>query len=523
MKFLQKIKKHRVTIVLGLGVILVISVFLSTRNESDPTSTSDTTPVPANPTTVTVVQANELSNQANSTALGQVEAKNKAFVTTETGGQVARVNVTEGQQVTSGQVIAVLRNDAQRSAVRQAEANLASAKAAAAQSDIGTSNAEVALAQAIDTANNALQNAYSSSQRIVIRDIDQFFSNPRSGFIGAKIGSGSLASQLNRLRTELRTILPNWSRIATTEAPSAPDATQAIDVSVEYTKTTEQLINTLITALENEDAGARYTQAQLRSLQTTLTQRRDTLASIRTKLQNARSQIKTNENKLAQATLGGSTAELSSAQAQIQQAEASLEDARTALENTFLRAPISGQVDNFDLSLGEYLTPGTAVATITQKDGVQINAYVRTEIANALDVGTEVRIDNDRAGTITAIAPSTNSQNGKVEVSITTKSSTDFTIGDTVKVTLPRIETNSTQTKIRIPITAVRFSGESTSVLQVDDAQQLFATEVTLGQTEGDTVVVSSGISSSTPIVLDVRGKQIGQTVEIESPAAQNR
>jgi RND family efflux transporter MFP subunit len=280
------------------------------------------------------------------------------------------------------------------------------------------------------------------------------------------------------------------------------------------------LVNTLITALNNESGGGNYSNAELRSLQSQLTQTRDGLLSNKNGQQGALTQINNARDQVAQATISGTNSELSSAQAQIDQARASLRSAESRLANTYLRAPIAGTVDALDLTLGQFIPGGTTIAEITNQNALEITTYVSTNERERIQTGNEVKIGTEYTGTITSIAPAADRASGKIRVTISTSEAT-FTIGSTVEVTFETqgSETSTTikDTPLQIPITAIRFTGKETAVLQVDTEGVLYATPVILGDTVGNTINVVSGISSSTLLVRDVRGKQAGDMVTVES------
>jgi multidrug efflux pump subunit AcrA (membrane-fusion protein) len=66
-----------------------------------------------------------------------------------------------------------------------------------------------------------------------------------------------------------------------------------------------------------------------------------------------------------------------------------------------------------------------------------------------------------------------------------------------------------------IPITALKVAGETYTVLTVEEGV-LVARDVELGTLLGDKVVITSGVTLDTPIVIDARGLRVGQNVTIK-------
>lgn len=506
--------RHRLTLGLATCALLVAFIASSLVGSDDATTTEEATP--ANPNTVSIVTPNSLANGEGFSVLGNVEASNRALVTTEVGGQIANIRVQEGDVVNASTIIATLKNESQQAAVAQAEAALAAAEAGAAQSNVGTESAESTLNQAIQSGRTTVSSSYSTAQRTVLNDIDRFFSNAESGAIGSRIGSGQQVTSLNSQRVTLRETLPAWEILSESSLDTATTVEDALRTSEQYTNEVITLINTLITAVNDESPNSRYSATELRNLQSNLSRSRETLLGTRSSIQNTLSQITSARNSLTQATIGGTTGELSSAQAQINQAQASLRSAQNQLNNTILRAPIAGTVDKVDLTLGQFVPGGTTIAEITNQSALEITAFVSTNDRTRIQVGDEVTIDDSISGTITAIAPAADNASGKIPVTIAA-SDTSLTIGANVQVSFPNTNPINAVSNngLKIPITAVRFSGSDAAVMRVDDENKLYAQAVTLGDTVGNVVTIQGGLSSTTPIVRDVRGKQVGDTVTI--------
>ncbi|HET7498603.1 MAG TPA: efflux RND transporter periplasmic adaptor subunit [Candidatus Eisenbacteria bacterium] len=78
------------------------------------------------------------------TANGYVVARRRASVSTEVAGRLEALYVAEGSRVREGQMLGVLRNDEQRAAVRSAQADLSTARAARAEAEASAYEAGLA-------------------------------------------------------------------------------------------------------------------------------------------------------------------------------------------------------------------------------------------------------------------------------------------------------------------------------------------------------------------------------------------
>jgi len=84
-----------------------------------------------------------------------------------------------------------------------------------------------------------------------------------------------------------------------------------------------------------------------------------------------------------------------SAEARLRDAQAALHLAEAQMNQSVVRAPIDGEVYQFDLKRGSYLTAGDAVAMIGRLDRVQVKVYVDERDLGRVAKGMPVRITWD--------------------------------------------------------------------------------------------------------------------------------
>lgn len=84
-----------------------------------------------------------------------------------------------------------------------------------------------------------------------------------------------------------------------------------------------------------------------------------------------------------------------SAQARLKDAEARLHLAEERIAQSVVRAPLGGEVYQFDLKQGAYLNTGDAVATIGRLDRVKVTVYVDERDLGRVKRGQPVRITWD--------------------------------------------------------------------------------------------------------------------------------
>ena len=135
--------------------------------------------------------------------------------------------------------------------------------------------------------------------------------------------------------------------------------------------------------------------------------------------------------------------------------------------------------------------------------------------AELLTIGDEVKIDTIATGTIAAIGGSIDPTTGKVAVKISVYKNSDLQNGSTVSIAFIAAKSTDT-TEVTIPLAAVKMTGSGPVVFTVDSERNvLIANAVTLGDIRGEVVVVISGITNQTTIVLDARGQKEGSEVTV--------
>jgi membrane fusion protein (multidrug efflux system) len=129
----------------------------------------------------------------------------------------------------------------------------------------------------------------------------------------------------------------------------------------------------------------------------------------------SRSQSQFLETKAREQQVPIAEADYKSALASVERAKAALQQAQLNLAYTHITAPISGQVTQKSVDLGQYVSPGQLLFTIVPLDKVYVTAnFKETQLANVAP-GQRVRLhvdtySGDFEGVVDSIAGATGSQ-----------------------------------------------------------------------------------------------------------------
>lgn len=462
---------------------------------------------------VTLTTSSEYAGNSTLSVIGTVRAFSEALITTEVAGRVTGVNVDLGQVVHAGAVLATLENASERAALLTAQGVYEAALAAAAQNDVGVDQSATALTSAEDGAVSTFMSAYTTINGTVINSIDTFFSSPDARVPGLKIDGQGLTGELNTERVAYQALLEGWlDKVNTINNDS--DLESELKYAKVNVERTIRLIDTFMHLFNNQDNNSRYSDAELLAFSSTYTNLRATLIGTESGIDSALNRLQSALNELVKSELAATGGSVSVADAQVKQAQGSLASAQANLNKTILRTPISGTVNSILIRQGDFVNSFTKVAEVANNNALEIVTYVSDIEKNLLNIGDKVLIEDEFEGIVTQIAPALNSETRKTEVRVATDSS-EIDNGDTVRLTKKSTEDNNPNSKIFVPLTAIKFSQEDGFMFTVVDGI-LVENPVELGRITGGSVQVTKGLTATDQFVLDVRGMVTGEEVEIK-------
>jgi membrane fusion protein, multidrug efflux system len=223
-------------------------------------------------------------------------------------------------------------------------------------------------------------------------------------------------------------------------------------------------------------------------------------------------------------------------QSQLDQARAQIIKTEALIDQKLIRAPFSGQLGTRQIEVGQYLTPGAKIVTLTDLSMLYVNFTLPSQMRSEISVGQKVNITADAfpgrtfSADITTIEP---------QVSADTRTMTvQATMGNPEGALLPGMFVNAavvlpTQSNVLVvPETAVEYTlyGDSVYVIREDgkDANgspllKAMRTPVKTGMRVGGKVVILQGLESGERVIAAGQVKvQNGARVAIsDSPEPQ--
>lgn len=444
---------------------------------------------------------------------GTVVAARDADLGFAATGRISAVYADVGKRVGAGAVLAEIENGdlaaalaQKRSALSEAEADLASLQAGTRPEEIAVASAAVANAEA-DLA-DALRSAYTASDDAVHNKADALFANPRTNpELSFAVSNKALETAVEQGRAALEPLLASWvllvSGLSSASAESEAPRAQAYAASV-------------ASFLVDANTAVNQGLPDSTTSSATLSSYASSLATARTSVDSAAAALTTDLNALAAARKNlalkqaGATADALAAQAAaVAAAAADVEQARAALAKTRVVAPFAGIVTRMDAKKGETVSPSSPLISL-QSDGIfQIEAYVPEVAIAQVAVGNPATTTLDAYGAsaefssvVVAVDPAETIRDGvpayKTTLSFLARDPR-IRSGMTANVA---ITTGRLQDAIVIPSGAVLRSGGAAQVSLVEGGAKR-ARAVTLGASPAlGQVEIVSGLSAGDVILL---------------------
>jgi len=316
------------------------------------------------PVQVAPVEYGSLSGSNQLT--GTVEPEDNVEVTAPTSAEITEIYVEQGDTVQQGETIAQLDDSQEQNTVQQQQASVDQAQAGLASAETGVTTAR----QNRDQAVAALEQAQASLEE-ARQNQGNSQDNAQYQVENAELALEQTQQSFNRV-SELY-------EAGLTSQQNYEDAQNAVENA----------------RLSLEQARLGQTQAESEV----------GLASLEASVDQAETGV-----EIAETSIDNAQASVSQAQATVDQAVASLESSQDNAADKVITAPVSGEVTDVALEVGQMASPQSPFATIVSTNNLNATVNVLPDQLNNLNVGDEVEIEVDGSeetytGTISYISP----------------------------------------------------------------------------------------------------------------------
>jgi len=179
--------------------------------------------------------------------------------------------------------------------------------------------------------------------------------------------------------------------------------------------------------------------------------------------------------------------------------------ARKSVADTVVRAPFEGVVGERLVSVGDYVTRGTKVATVMRVNPLRLEITVPAQYVTAVAAGSPVTLEVDAypgetfTGRVRFVSPALQADTRALVVEAEVANA-DGRLKPGLFATA-RIEQAAKSPALLVPAAAVQKTGSTAQVFVVADGRAE-ARLITLGLTEGDRVEAASGLKAGDQVVV---------------------
>lgn len=392
------------------GVVIVAIIIFSRGGNND--ALYDTS---------TVERATLRSEVSVTGKVNPVKAVDLSF---EQTGTISYITGDVGDQVAAGQMIASLDTSALLTQLHEAEASLATAKAALAALTRGTrpeelvvleqkvSNAQTALSDAQQALRDKIRDSYTRVDDAIHSNADDLFSNPNTVQPSLKYTTSDqqLARDLENMRVELGSALTEWSSMIGQLQTADVKALDSYSVkSQAWLAKTASFLDKLAQAVSQFPYTNTISQTTLTTYTTNVSAARTSVNVAITNLTTAKEKMSTasgslllSQKELSLSQAGATQEDIDEQNARVANAQATVNRMNTQLGKATLRSPFSGVITSLPLEKGAVVTPSSVVATVMTANALEIIAYIpEVDIADVTP-GKTARITLDAYGDTTA-------------------------------------------------------------------------------------------------------------------------
>ncbi|MCT7955218.1 efflux RND transporter periplasmic adaptor subunit [Laspinema palackyanum] len=497
--------------------------------------------------------------------VGTLEAQQAAVVRPEMAGRVSQINVKAGDKVSRGDIIARIDTREIEARLRQAqaaqaraqsrvaelqagtrpeeiaqgEARLAAAEARLAEVLAGTRPEEIAQAQArLRQAEARLAQLRAGTRPEEIAQAEARLQQAKSGLESLRAGSrgdeiaqaqaqiadAQARVELTTERVERNRELADQGAISrdrfdevVTESRRAQADLQRFRQRVEELEKQRQedIIGAELQVTEAEQAlaqqqrGARpeeiaQAQAEVAEAQQLLNQREN--GARPEEIARAEAEVEETRQELRQLENGTRPEEIDQAQAQVAEAIAQVRALEVQLQDANVVAPFEGIVGDIPAKVGDVVSIGQELTTLTQNDALELRLSIPLERGADLKLGMPVEITDANGqplsvGKVSFVSPTVNSDSQTILAKASFANQGQLRDRQFVRAKLVWDERNN---RIVVPTTAITFQGEERFIFVArgEDPVTAERVAVTLGLVQGDRAEVIEGLANGDRIVI---------------------
>jgi HlyD family secretion protein len=291
---------------------------------------------------------------------GRIEA-DETDIGAKTGGRVTQILVREGDEVKTGQVVAVIQDQEVNQQLQAAIAQVNAARQDEAQARLQVSVAE---SRILESQANLAQAKEDSQGRV--SQAESTVAASRTQIAQAKAQVLQAQAEVRRAVSQLKLAKSDRDRYAELGAEGVISR-QQLDQVQTAADTAQATLETARATLIAQIAAVKTAEEQLKAVQGSLVQTRSTSIN---------ATIRTNQLMAYQQQKEQAQTQLMAAKAKVQAAIANQQQLQKRLDSFTVKSPINGTVQDRPIEPGAVVTSGKTLLTVINPQAVYLRAYV---------------------------------------------------------------------------------------------------------------------------------------------------
>jgi HlyD family secretion protein len=484
----------------GAGLYFRDDIFGLISPQSDTTVNAQGPGDRADPTSLTTTTIRPATESAQVSASGNIEVSNQRPVVLQVDGIVTQVAVEVGDEVAADDLLVALDTADLERAVAQAELNLANAQAQLDQLLETTNAADIASVQAsLASAQENLAEVQAGPSQAELAAAEANLAAAQASYQELLAGPSDaeltqLSASLEKASIDLQQAQWDYDKVAYAGDGAASQAAALQQATIDYEAAKADYEITVEPASE----------AELQDALSAIQSAQDQLDNLRAQptaadLAEAEAQVASAQANLEDLLNGSSDAERRSAEISVEQARLDLEETQTQLAQAQLRAPIAGTTLSVDVEVGQKINAGTSAVTLADLNDLELTVNVaevdvsKIQPGQGADISIDALPDQTFSGTVTRIAPSSDSESGVVNYPVTIQlvnaGQANVRPGMTAVATI--LNDDASNAGWLVPTNALRQRGDNTMIMVLRDGQPTPIRVIT-GASQGEWTVVQS-------------------------------
>lgn len=443
--------------------------------------------------------------------VGTLEAKRSVEIKPEVEGRVIEIFVRPGDTVEQGQIIARMKSDTNEADLRQAQANLLRTQARLAELQAGTRPESIAegiarvrqaQARLAELQAGSRPESIAEAQARVI-EAESNLADAQSGTLLEEIAQAQAQIEANKAEAELAS-----QQVARYRA-LAQEGAESENTYQQYLQRDRTAQANLREAQRRLEQRQKNRQAEIERRTAALEQQRQALRLLQNgarpeEIAAAQAEVAQAQSQLARLQNGTRSEELAQAEAQVAEAVAQVRGQEVALQETGISAPFTGVIGDVPVKVGDFLSKGDAMMTLTENQLLDLRLSVPLEREGQLRMGLPVQMIDAQGkvlatGRISFISPRVNGDSQTI-LAKATFDNRQGTLRDGQFVRA-RVVWNQRPNSVVVPMTAVISQGEERFVF-VAQGQVAKRQPIKLGLIQGDRAEVLEGLEAGQKIVV---------------------